>query len=379
MPNPIVGIDASRAVTTAPTGTEYYSRALITAILQISSLYRFRLYTRNTPPPSFFPATINYEIRAIPFPRLWTHLRLAYEMLTRPPDALFVPAHVLPPIHPRNSIVTVHDLGFKFFPDAHPPLQRAYLDTSTRWNVRAARHVLADSVATRDDICKFYGTPAEKIHVVYPSYNADIFKPTRDPTAIGRVRNKYALPERYLISVGTLHPRKNYARLIEAFTAIPPEYSLVIVGKRGWRAEELISLVHNLNLTQRVRFLDYAPMEDLPALYAGAQLAVFPSLYEGFGFPALEAQACDTPLVASRLSSLPEVAGEGAMYFDPLSISEITRAMLAVLDDATLRQNLVACGRENVKRFTWEGAAREILGLLSQDRVSNSKPPLIST
>lgn len=361
---PVLGIDASRAVTTAPTGTEYYSRALITALLRLDSPYRFRLYTRSTPPHDLFPATGNYEIRAIPFPRLWTHVRLASEMLTHPPEALFVPAHVLPPSHPRHSLVTVHDLGYKHFPAAHPPLQRAYLDASTRWNVSSARYVIADSVATRDDIVRFYGTPNEKIRVVYPSYDAEIFKPVSDPAARVRVRAKYSLPDQYLISVGTVHPRKNYARLIEATAALPSEYALVIVGKKGWRADELGSLVQNLNLTHRVRFLDYAPIEDLPALYAGAQLAVVPSLYEGFGFPALEAQACDTPLVASRSSSLPEVAGEGALYFDPLSVEDMTRTLRAVLDDTNLRQNLVALGRDNLRQFTWERAARQVLELL---------------
>lgn len=359
----IVGIDASRAVTNAPTGTEYYSRALITALLQQPSPYRFRLYTRNTPPSNFFPDTGNYEIRAIPFPRLWTHLRLSQEMLSQPPDALFVPAHVLPPIHPRNSIVTVHDLGYRQFPYAHPPLQRAYLDSSTRWNVRAARHILADSVATRDDIVRYYGTPAAKIHIVYPSYNRDIFKPVQDPAEIARVRAKYSLPENYLISVGTIHPRKNYARLIQAVTDLPTQYSLVIVGKKGWRAAELTALVQKLDLTHRIRFLDYAPIEDLAALYAAAQLAVLPSLYEGFGFPALEAQACETPLVASRASSLPEVAGKGALYFDPLSVEDMVRTMLDVLNEPTLAQDLVALGRQNLEGFTWERSAVQVLEL----------------
>ncbi len=360
----VLGIDASRALTDAPTGTEYYSRALIDALLRLNSQFRFRLYTRHTPPENFFPLTNNYEIRAIPFPRLWTHIRLAYEMLTRPPDALFVPAHVLPPIHPRNSLVTVHDLGYKFFPDAHPFLQRAYLDFSTRWNVKRARVVIADSLATRDDIVKIYGAPREKIRVVYPSYNAQIFK-TSSAREIERVREKYALGSPYIISVGTVQPRKNYARLIEASAALPSEYSLVFVGKKGWLSDSIVARARELDMTHRVKFLDYVPMQDLPALYAGARLAVFPSLYEGFGFPALEAQACETALVCSNASSLPEVAGDGALYFDPRNVQEMTRAMELVMSDETLRANLIARGRENVKRFSWERAAREIVEIVT--------------
>ena len=360
----VLGIDASRALTDAPTGTEYYSRALINALLRLDTNIFFRLYTRAIPPQNFFPPATNYEIRAIPFPRLWTHLRLAYEMLTCPPDALFVPAHVLPPIHPRHSIVTVHDLGYKFFPDAHPLLQRAYLDFSTRWNVRHASVVVADSAATRDDIVKFYKTPREKIRVVYPSYNAQVFK-TSSEREIERVRAKYALASPYIISVGTIQPRKNYARVIEASAALPSEHSLVIVGKKGWLSDSILARARGLDMTHRVIFLDYVPIQDLPALYAGARLAVFPSLYEGFGFPALEAQACETPLVCSNASALPEVAGDGALYFDPRNVTEMTRAMELVLNDETLRANLIARGRENIKRFSWERAAREIVEIVT--------------
>jgi glycosyltransferase involved in cell wall biosynthesis len=360
-----LGIDASRAWSDAPTGTEYYSRALIDALLCLDSPLSFLLYTRATPPPNFFPPTNNYEIRAMPFPRAWTHLRLAYEMGTRPPDALFVPAHVLPPIHPRNSIVTVHDLGYKYFPDAHKKSARVYLDWSTRWNVRAARVVIADSQATRDDIVKFYQAPADKIRVVYPAYNARVFHPTRDADAIARVRQKYALSQNYLISVGTLHPRKNYARLIEASARLPAEYELVMVGKKGWHYDSILARAHAWGMTQRVKFLEYAPLQDLPALYAGARLAVFPSLYEGFGFPVLEAQACETPLVCSNASSLPEVAGDGAEYFDPTDVFDMVRALRRVLENPVRREELMARGRENVKRFAWARAAREILEIVS--------------
>ncbi len=359
------GIDASRALTDAPTGTEYYSRALIEAMLRADTQTRFRLYTRTTPPQNFFPPTGNYEIRSIPFPRLWTHVRLAYEMLTRAPEALFVPAHVLPPMHPRNSLVTVHDLGYKYFPNAHTRRARAYLDWSTRWNVHAARIVVADSNATRDDLVKFYGTPPEKIRVVYPACNAEIFKPIHDADEIARVRAKYALGEKYILSVGTIQPRKNYARLIEASAQLPEGYSLVIAGKRGWLADSVFARVKELHLEARVKFLDYVPVQDLPALYTGAECAVFPSLYEGFGFPALEAQACETALVCSNASSLPEVAGAGAEYFDSVDADALGRVLRAVLENSAHRAVLIARGRENVRRFTWARAAREILDIVS--------------
>jgi glycosyltransferase involved in cell wall biosynthesis len=360
----IVGIDASRAIRQDPTGTEYYSRALIDAILRADSDLRFRLYTPFAPPGDLFPRTNNYQTRVIPFPRLWTHLRLSYELWVDAPDALFVPAHVLPLIHPRNSLVTVHDLGYKIFPEAHSLLSRLYLDWSTRWNARAARVVIADSCATKQDVIRFYGTQAERIHVVYPSYNAKVYRPVEDERELVRVRAKYGLSEKYVLSVGTVQPRKNYGRLVEASAALPPEYSLVIVGKKGFQFPALEARVGELGMARRVRFLNYVPLEDMPSLYGGARAAVVPSLYEGFGFPALEAQACGTPLVSSNSSSLPEVAGAGALYFDPKNVEEMARALALGVSDEEVRGGLVASGFDNVKRFSWDRAARQIVEIV---------------
>ena len=164
----LIGVDASRAVVPRPTGTETYSRRLIQALLTSDSSYRWRLYFRTEPP---LPAFEGAEHRVIRFPRLWTHLRLSWEMAFRPPEALFVPAHVLPPVRPPVTLVTVHDVGYLRFPRAHPIVQRLYLDVSTRWNVRVATHVLADSEATKADLVSYYGTLPEKISVAYPGYD----------------------------------------------------------------------------------------------------------------------------------------------------------------------------------------------------------------
>ncbi len=357
----LFGIDASRAVTNAPTGTENYSRQLIRALLTAQSGFRFRLYTRDVPPGDLFPAARNYDVRTIPFPRLWTHVRLSAEMRSHPPDVLFVPAHVLPPIHPRRSLVTVHDLGYHYFPQAHPAAARRYLDFSTRWNALAASRVIADSVATRDDLVRAYHIDPAKICVVYPALNAE-WRNIRVPwEEIERVTADYHTGDNYIISVGTIHPRKNYVRLLEAMTRLPEDLRLVLVGKRGWLDREVYAAVERLNVHERVRFLDYVPPEDLPALYTGARLAVMPSLYEGFGFPVLEAQACGTPVACSNTSSLPEVAGQAAEFFDPRNVEEMVTAIQHVLQDAARRQELAAAGGENVKRFSWERAAEQIL------------------
>lgn len=359
----VIGIDASRAVSAAPTGTEGYSYHLIRALLPLLSDAEVRLYCRETPPPGAFPGA---QLRVIPFPRLWTHLRLSWELLRHPPDALFVPAHVLPPVRPCRTLVTIHDLGYRYFPEAHPPRQRRYLDWSTRWNAATASHILADSEATRVALCAEYGTPPEKITVVYPGYDSAL-APVSDPERLAAARARYDIPGEYMLYLGRIQPRKNLARLVEAFAVLAgrfPVLTLVLAGPSGWLAEPIRARVRELGLESRVRFPGYVDESDKAALLSGAQVFAFPSLYEGFGFPVLEAQACDVPVLTSVTSSLPEVAGEGALLVDPLDTAAIAAGLARLLEDADLRAALVARGRANLARFSWERAAQQVAGVL---------------
>jgi len=364
----LIGIDASRATSNAPTGTENYSRELIRALIALDCENRFRLYTRENVSRAFFIGASlqspisNLEIRSIPFPRLWTHARLSFEMLTRAPDALWVPAHVLPLIHPRHSFATIHDLGQVHFPEAHPPLQRAYHNWSVWWNTRAASHIFADSESTRADLARFFRVAPERISVVYPAYDAQLYQPIRDAAIIEKVKAKDRIDGNYILSIGTIHPRKNYARLVEAFARLETrDLRLIIVGKRGWLYNSIFGRVQSLNLKSPISFLDYVPASDMPALISGARLLAFPSLYEGFGLPILEAHACGTPVVCSMTSSLPEAAGDAALFFDPLDVDAIAGAMQRALTDEALRAKLIARGFDNLKRFSWQVSARQVL------------------
>ena len=318
----LIGIDASRSVAQERTGTENYSLNLICHLLALGSDHHYRLYFNR--PPSFPPKVFWGEggaatlrpcgLRVMPFPRLWTHLRLSWEMARHPPDLLFVPAHVLPLVHPRRSVVTIHDLGYLYYPQAHCLLDRLYLDLSTRYSARAATHLVADSSATKRDLIERYGVEPNKITVVYPGYDDTVFQPVRDEKAIGAVRAKYGVAGDYILFVGTLQPRKNLIRLIEAYWKLEVgNWKLVIAGKKGWLYREIFQQVEKLGLEGKVVFTGYVPEGDLPALLSGARLFVFPSLYEGFGLPVLEAMACGTPVVCSNVSSLPEVAGDAAL------------------------------------------------------------------
>jgi glycosyltransferase involved in cell wall biosynthesis len=369
----LIGIDASRAVETRRTGTETYSLRLIRALIPLSAGHRLRLYTNGQPPAHLFwdgAAPTGVEVRSMPWPRLWTHLRLSVEMALRPPDLLFVPAHVLPLIHPRRSVVTVHDLGYLRHPEAHRPADRRYLAWSTGWNARRASMILADSAATAADLTAAHGVDSARVRVVYLGRD-ETLAPVRDGLVLANAQARYGIGGRYLLYVGTLQPRKNLARVISAFSQLASasalaDVQLVLAGKRGWLYDDLFTQVARLGLAGRVLFPGYIPESDLPALLGGALAFVYPTLYEGFGIPVLEAGACGVPVITSNTSSLPEVAGDAALLVDPYDVDAIADAMYRLVTDEALRAELTRRGAENVKRFSWEKCARETLAVLEQ-------------
>jgi glycosyltransferase involved in cell wall biosynthesis len=364
---PLIGIDASRLTVAQRTGTEQYTAALLPALLALPGEERYRLYaSRPTPALAGLPARA--EARVIPFPRLWTHLRLARELRRQPPDLLFVPAHVLPFPCPVPAVVTVHDLGYLHFPAAHPRGARLYLDLSTRWSARAARRVIAISAATKRDLVERYGAPADKIDVVHHGV-APRFRPPADPAAARAAVEAMGLRPPYILAVGTVQPRKNYPRLIAAFARLRAEghdLRLVIVGRTGWLAAETLAAPAAHGVGSHVLFAGYAPDEAMPALYASARCVALPSLYEGLGMPAAEALACGATLACSNTSALPEVAGEAAFYFDPRSVDSITAALRSALTDEGRRAALRETGLVQAASFTWERCAAETRATLAR-------------
>jgi glycosyltransferase involved in cell wall biosynthesis len=365
----LIGIDASRAAALERTGTENYSLNLIRHLLALENDHCYRLYFNRPPTAELFPMTADLELRVMPFPRLWTHLRLSWEIARHPPDVLFVPAHVLPLVHPRSSVVTVHDLGYLYYPEAHRPSDRLYLDLSTRYNARAASRVIAVSQATKDDLVQHCGIRPDKITVVYSGCDGTI-QPVEDEATIERVKARYGIQGDYILYVGTLQPRKNLGRLLKAYAIVRKQANrsetpcLVIGGRKGWLYDQIFQQVERLGLQTEVVFPGYVPQDDLPALLSGARLFVFPSLYEGFGLPVLEAMSCGTPVLCSNASSLPEVAGNAAFLIDPLDVGNMAKAMNRLLQDEGLRTQLVERGLQQVRHFSWDRCARETLAVL---------------
>ena len=352
----IVGIDASRMHVPERTGTENYSDQIIRALLATEEKWRWRLYIDGKVAPPSIAVPSNTEIVPLTARRLWTHYRLSREMLAQRPNLLFVPAHVVPIVHPR-TIVTIHDLGYLHVPEAHPVQQRRMLDLTTRWSARAAHHIIVPSSQTREDLILRYGIPSGKISIVHHGVDPRFRKTDRSKEQDLRIR--YELLRPYVLAVGTIQPRKNLITLARAMETMAPDHDLVIAGKRGWMSGQVLDELRETNLGTRLRMVDYVPDTDLPLLYASASIFVQPSRFEGFGMPVLEAMAAGTPVVCASGSSLAEIAGVAAEFFPASDHALLACHLDRILHDPARMALMRHRGTAWSEKFTWERAARE--------------------
>lgn len=363
----ILGIDASRSNRGVATGTERYSSEVIAALVAQAPMHQIRLYSHKQIAEK--DAGIQYIF--LPPKKLWTHLALGPELVRNPPDSLFVPAHVLPLNQSRRNtprrIVTLHDVGYKYFPQAHGWRQRQYLEWSTHFTCKHAHVVIADSEATRADLIKFYQLPEDRCRVAHPGFTPLVPVTPEDVASARQVLSIHGL---YVLSIGTLQPRKNLVRLLQAWQQVlaewtePPRPILVVAGSKGWGKQDLVGLAASLGITQHVRFTGYIDDARKSALLHGAAALAFPSLFEGFGFPVLEAQSAGVQVVCSNTSSLPEVAGESAVLVNPLQVEDIARGLMVALTQPSAER--INTGRRNVMRFDWTNTARIVLAAMTQ-------------
>ena len=345
-------------------GISQYIRHLVTALGQLSDTPETHLFLPGTNLDEF-PSC--FRIHRSGWKSEHPALRIAWEQFILPflarkyhLDILHSPMHVLPGICPVQSVVTVLDLAFMRYPGMYPRLQRKYLEFATRRAVRKADAVIAISENTRQDLVEAFKIPESRVFTT-PLGVDESFAPVPKAKTeeIGR---RYGMGERSLLYVGTLEPRKNITVLLTAFrqvlTALELPCELVLAGGKGWFYDEVFKLVESLDLRNHVRFTGYVPREDLPTLYSAAAVFVYPSLYEGFGLPPLEAMACGTPVVTSNASSLPEVVGDAGIMVDPQDVDGLADAILRVLQDSELRQEMRKNGLERAKQFTWQQTAR---------------------
>jgi glycosyltransferase involved in cell wall biosynthesis len=272
--------------------------------------------------------------------------------------------HLLLPLRRTPTVLTVHDLIFRRYPAHHKRLNRWFLNATMPLFCRRAGHIIAVSEQSKRDVIEAYGIPPDKITVIYEA--ADTRFCPQPAEIVAAVRARYGLPDRYLLFVGTIEPRKNLGRVLAAFERLHAEGltdALVIVGKRGWLYGDFFARLGQSPAKLAVIFPGFIPDADLPAVYAGSQALAFPSEFEGFGLPVLEAMACGTPVVCSNTSSLPEVAGDAALLVDPLDVDALTDALRRVLSDPALATELRDRGLAQAARFSWARAAQETLAV----------------
>lgn len=365
-----IGIEAERANNPQKTGVEHYAKQLILHLAEIDRENRYILYLRTQPEAWLLNLPENFKLKVMPFQIFWTQLRVSWEMLFNPVDILMVPASALPIVHPKKSVVTIHDIGWRYFPQSFTWFMRNFLEWSTAFAVKRASKIIAVSESTKRDIVKFYGVSGEKIVVVHHGYDTQVQNPKSLPRSqAGEIRknSNIEIPNKYVLFLSTLQPRKNLGNLIDAFRLLKKEFpdlphKLVVVGRMGWKFEKILKkLEDNRDI---VVYLNYLSDEGRRQALLGAELLVQPAFYEGFGMQALEALAAGIPLACSKVSSLPEVAGDAAVYFDPHNPTDIKNAIKAVLFDKSLAESLVSKGRERVKLFGWEKCAKETLKVL---------------
>lgn len=362
-------IDASPAVHHRA-GLGRYTQELVTALMTIDTENEYVAFYNRPSEAQVDPPLGCLPHLATNLPnKPWRMSVLLAQFMHLPQDRLFpgvdlfhATDHLLPRLSQVKSVFTLHDLVFRFYPETHMPLNRWFLTLMMPRFLQAADAVIAVSECTKRDAIRLYGVDESKIRVIYEGVNP-CFR-LAPSEAISAVRQNHNLPEHFILSVGTIEPRKNLNTLLAAYRALRhrgAEFKLVIVGKKGWLYQGFFRRLRELGLEDEVIFPGFVPDDDLPALYSAADLFVFPSLYEGFGLPLLEAMACGTPVVTSDVSSLPEIVGDAAITVDPHKAEELAEAILRILEDPVLRVRLQNKGLARAKIFSWEDTAKKTL------------------
>ncbi len=295
----------------------------------------------------------------------WMQMRAARALDAIKADVAHFTNGMIPYGAPVSTVVTIHDLSLKLYPECHPVRRRLLNRPLMQVAMRQASAIVTVSNSTRRDLLRLHGVPADRVSVVHEAASP-AFRPIRDRDQLALVRAKYALPKRFVLYVGTIEPRKNLGRLMEAMAlarAAGMPHHLVCVGPYGWSSRDLSGLIERLGLTPFVHFTGYVPFEDLPILYNLGEVFVFPSLYEGFGLPVVEAMACGTPVITANSSSLAEIAGDAAVTVDPSSTEALADAILGLATDEERRRDLSTRGLNRSRSFSWAQTAKEMLAV----------------
>jgi glycosyltransferase involved in cell wall biosynthesis len=359
-----IAIDA-HSVGAQLAGNESYAVNLIEALAEIDQTNLYTLYvTKPAAIDRFANRWPNFKVKqTLPHtPLVRIPLTLSAELRRNPVDVLHV-QFTAPPFAPCPVVTTIHDLSFEHLPETFKLRSRTQLRLTVRRTARKAALILTLSEFSRRDIIETYAVDPERV-IVTPAAAPTHFKPIANETELKAIRERYGISANYLLSLGSIQPRKNLTRLIEAFLGLRKSRphdalpQLVIAGKRGWLDDEVFRAAQQDGLNESVKFIGYVPEEDLPALYSGAMCFVYPSYFEGFGLPVLEAMQCGVPVIAGNQTSLPEVAGDSALLFDPFDTTALGEAIARVVGHSDYRAELQARGLKRAAEFSWIATAR---------------------
>jgi glycosyltransferase involved in cell wall biosynthesis len=397
-----IGIDASRANRDFKTGTEWYSYYLITNLIKIDRENKYILYSDKPLNQAFLNdlklennKNVRIKVLEWPFKYFWTIGRLSLEMIFKCPNALFVPAHSLPLFFPKKTVNTIHDIAFisndyiysqdvstdsskfsdrwfNFLIGLFTFVRYRFKSTdhlrwSTKFALKRAKRIIAVSNFTKNDILKNYKRVSpDKIKVIYNGFNNNLYRLIEDEIALNSILKKYGIPENFLLYVGRMERKKNIYNLIEGFSIFKENNKesrekLVLIGSAGFGYDEMKYIIEELGLEDDVITLGWVEENDLPYIFNKARLFIFPSLYEGFGIPVIQAMACGIPVLASDIAVLQEVAQDSALFFDRFSPIDMAYKIEEILSNKELRQNLISKGLSHSKNFSWEKCAQETL------------------
>ncbi len=362
-----VGIDISFIIKDR-VGVDQYIYNLLRGLANVDSDNLYYLYSNRAVPEEFFCIGGNFKVvihKSKILPRImWVQFVLPGLLKRDGIELLHAPCYMAPSRARCPKVITFHDMASWLFPEKFRLIHRIVYSWFVPSFAKNADRIIAVSESTKKDLVRLFGMPEDKITVVYEGTN-ELFKPAKDAGLLERIREKYGLPEKYILYVGILEPRKNISALIRAYGLMKDsrevEHKLVIVGNKGWMCDEIFKTVQSLRLEDEVIFTGYIADKELPLVYNSAELFVYPSTYEGFGLPPLEAMACGVPVITSNISSLPEVTGDAAILINPDNADELSAAMAKVISSSSLRESMINKGFERVKMFSWKKAAEETL------------------
>ena len=362
-----IGIDASRYNLGGGTGVELYSTKIIHGLVEYFKHHKEHSLVFYTPKKLTLYKTQNIKHRVIPMKRFWTKIRFSLEMLLHKPDVLFVPSHMFPRFAPKKSYIMIHDVAFMHMKKVYSRIHYWHLKSGTKYAVKKAAKILVPSEATKKDLMKFFKCPAEKIEVIY--HGCDFAHKTLNPKFETEIFERLGLKrsDNFFLFIGRIEAKKNISRIIEAFVEFHknfPNRKLVLAGKRGAGFNKILKKAQELNAFEKIIMPGYITENEKHVLMKYCTAFVFPSLYEGFGFPILEAFTYGKPVITSAKGSAPEVAGDAAIYVDPNESKSIQNAMKRIITEANLKGELAQKSKARLAKFKWEDSIAQTVKIL---------------